>query len=128
MSSVTLVFETNELIVMTLNSQSKDWPEGLVSDVMKHLKEKHEPEDTTSLVDEKVELNKIRMNLTDDPKVLFDKITSAKTRFSTKTHKIKEEEQIAVTLKQVSMKFKHELTNEQRLKVDRGVSATVKHL
>ena len=36
------------------------------------------PEDVMSLVDEKVELNKIRMNFTDNPKVLLEKITSVK--------------------------------------------------
>ena len=54
-----------------------------------------------SLVDEKVELNKIRMSPSEDPKNLFDWITAVETQFNTKRHKIKEEEKIAVVLSQV---------------------------
>jgi len=51
-----------------------------------------------SLVNETVELNKIRMSSSENLKLLFDRIKSVETQFNTKTHKIKEEEKIAVIL------------------------------
>ena len=80
--------------------------------MIKQLKEKHMPEDKMNLVDEKVELNKIRINSTDDPKVLFDKITSVETRFSTKLHKIKEKDKIAIMLSQAPIQHESVLANE----------------
>ena len=112
MASLTLAFETDELIAMILSVQSTDWPEGLASDVIKKLKNKYKPQDIMSLVDKKVELNKIKMKATDDPKVLFDQITAVETRFQTKTHQIKEEDKIAIILSQAPMKYKTVLTNE----------------
>ena len=79
------------------------------------------------LVDENFELSKIRINSTDDPKALLDKITSVETRFSTKTHKIKEEKKTSVMLSQAPMKHKSALTKEQRLNADRRVIVTAKH-
>ena len=55
MASLTLAFETDELITMFLSIQSVDWPEGLACDIIKHLKEKYKPADIMSLVDEKIE-------------------------------------------------------------------------
>ena len=81
-----------------------------------------------SLVDEKVELAKIRMKPKDDPKVLFDQITVIEATFQRKTHKIKEEEKIAAIMSQAPMKCKTLLASEQRMKADHGVDVIVTNL
>ena len=80
-ASLTLAFETEDMIAIILSFQSVDQPEELASDVIKKLKDKFKFEDIMSLVDEKVELNKIKIKSIDDPKVLFDQITAVETRF-----------------------------------------------
>ena len=72
MASLTLTFKIDKLIIMILSLQSVNQLEGLASDVIKQLKKKYKPKDIISLVNEKVELNKIRMKSTDNLKLLFD--------------------------------------------------------
>ena len=78
-ASLILVFSTDELVAMILQAQLADWLEGLASEVVKQLKEKYKPEHIMSLVNEKVELNKIRMSPSENPKLLFDRIKSVET-------------------------------------------------
>ena len=80
------------------------------------------------MVDEKIELNKIHMSPSENPKCLFDKIKSVETRFNTKMYKTKEEEKIAVVLSQAPLQCKSTLTNEQRIKKSLGFDVTMKDL
>ena len=73
-ASLTLAFETDELTSIMLTAHSDECSEGLASEVIKKLKEKCKPDDIMSLVDEKMELKKVRMSPSENPKCLFDKI------------------------------------------------------
>ena len=66
MANLTLAFTTDDIISMMLTSQTSEWPEGLACNVVKELMRKHKPDDVMSLVDEKVDLNKIRMTSNDE--------------------------------------------------------------
>ena len=54
MANLSLVFTTDELIGMTLTSQTIEWHEGLSFSVAKELIKKYKPDDVMILADEKV--------------------------------------------------------------------------
>lgn len=112
MANLTLAFTSDELLRMILSAQTSEWPDGRACDVIKDLTKKYKPEDIMSLVDEKVELAKIRMSSDEEPKKLFDRIIAVETRFNTKTRQIAEAEKIAVVLSQAPKQYQGVLTSE----------------
>jgi len=128
MANLTLAFTSDELLGMIITAQTSDWPDGLACDVIKDLFKKYKPEDIMSLVDEKVELAKIRMSPNEEPKKLFDRIIAVETRFNTKTRQIGEAEKIAVVLSQAPKQYQGVLTSEQCLRRGLGLDVTMKDL
>ena len=71
MSSLALVFTTDELLDMILVTQDDDQPDRVTSKFIQQLQDKFQLVDTMALVDERIELNKIKMKKNKDSKKLF---------------------------------------------------------
>ena len=86
------------MLNLVIEAQSNEWPNGLACKVVKQLQEKYHLSDTMSLVDKRIELNKIKIGKNEHPKKLFNCIKAVETRFNTKTKKIKEKYKMVVVI------------------------------
>ena len=81
-----------------------------------------------SLVDEKMELGKMKIDKDEDPENLFNHIRAVETRFNAKTHETKEAESMAVVMSQAPKTCQAMLTSEQRMKKQLGIQVTMSNL
>ena len=124
-SCFTMAFTTESLIGLIYKAQDDIWPNGLAYRVVDELKAMYRPKDRISRVELRARLNKVKMNQTENPKVLFEQVAAIQNMFKSSELTIDDEEMIAVVLGQAPKCYTTVLATEQQI---RGDTLMLKHL
>jgi hypothetical protein len=83
MAQLTMAFVADAKLAMIYEAKSPtDWPNGKASCVVDSLFKKYCPQDTALLVELQEELNSVTMKPTDDPAVLFGKLSAIRIKYN----------------------------------------------
>jgi hypothetical protein len=109
MATLTMAFETENLFSLIYKTMSSDWPAGLAHEVVVQLFNKYSPDDRISRVELRTMLNGVSIKEAEDPSILFEQVSAIQNRYDTDTHKIEEEELIAVVMGAAPEKYCYHL-------------------
>ena len=73
--TMNLAIPTCRVIIHSSKMSNNDWPTGLAWDVMKRHKKKFKPDDIISIVELNSRLSKLKIKVSHDPDLLFDKLS-----------------------------------------------------
>jgi hypothetical protein len=82
MAQFTMAFTTDSDLAMIYEAESIAWPNGKASSVVDALFKKYSPQDTASLVELQHDLSNVKMKNTDDPAILFGKLSAIKNKYN----------------------------------------------
>jgi hypothetical protein len=122
LANFTMAFTSEGTISLVYKASTADWPDGLAHLVVVAMLNRYMPQDTVTRVELRQMLNKVSMKQNDDPRVIFEQISTIENRYTTGTQRIEKEDLIAVVLDAANKDYQAVLTCEQRVK---GVSVTL---
>ena len=73
-----MVFQTASLLDKVDQAKSNDWPDGLTKHIIARLKRDYQPINRISRVEITRKLNEASIKNNDDPKVIFEQISTIK--------------------------------------------------
>lgn len=92
-----------------------DWPKGLASDVVTLIMAKYRPQDATSLMSLRAELNNLTLGDDEDPRNLFGRIAKIKNRYNVPGTTVIPDEQLMATVMAIAPKEYQMLLTTVRL-------------
>ena len=113
MANLTMAFESEVAMTCVYEAMTEDWPSGLAHKVTSRLIKKYAPKDRMSRVEMRVALNNIAMRDDEDPCSIFEQIAEIKNRFQDASHKVDEDEFVAIVMEKAPERYKTVLTTEQ---------------
>jgi hypothetical protein len=124
-ANFTMAFTSEGTISLVYKAANADWPDGLAHLIVVAMLQRYMPQDTVTRVELRQMLNKVSMKTEDDPRGIFEHMSSIENRYTTPTQTIKKEDLIAVVLDAAANKYQSVLTCQQRAQ---GVGVTLMHL
>jgi hypothetical protein len=121
-ANFTMTFTSEGTISLVYKAATADWPDRLAHLIVVTMLQRYIPQDTVTRVELRQMLNKVSMKPNDDPRVIFEQISTIEDRYTTATQTIEREDLIAVVLDAAAKDYQAVLTCEQRV---RGQSATL---
>jgi hypothetical protein len=115
-SCMTAAFHDDGLLNLIEAAMTAKWPSGLAYKVVDELFKRYRPVDIISRVEMRTRLNNVHMKANDDPRILFDQLTSIQNAYNDATRKIDPDDLTAVVLEKAPDGYKSLLTAEQRNK------------
>ena len=116
MANFTMAFTTEGTISLVYKAETADWPDGLAHLIVSAMLQRYMPQDTVTRVELRQMLNKVTMKPNDDPRVIFEQLSTIENRYTTATQRIEKEDLIAVVLDAAAKEYQAVLTCEQRVK------------
>ena len=86
LAQLTMVFDTESLIKIINDCKTTDWPNELSHMAVTKLKNEYVPDDRIS----KIGLSAIMMNISNEPKYLFDKVAGTQRNFTSTNYTVSE--------------------------------------
>ena len=117
-SCFTMAFTTEALIGLIYKAQEDIWPNGLAYKVVEELKALYRPKDKISRVELRARLNKVKMNDSDNPRVMFEQLAAIQNMFKSSELEVDEEDLMAVILGQAPKAYANVLATEQQMRGD----------
>lgn len=121
-ANFTMAITSEGTISLVYKAATADWPDGLAHLIVVAMLQRYMPQDTVTRVELRQMLNKVSMKPNDDPRVIFEQISTIENRYTTATQTIETEDLIAVILDAAAKDYQAVLTCEQRV---RGQSVTL---
>ncbi len=121
-ANFTMAITSEGTISLVYKAATADWPDGLAHLIVVAMLQRYMPQDTVTRVELRQMLNKVSMKPNDDPRVIFEQISTIENRYTTATQTIEKEDLIAVVLDAAAKDYQAVLTCEQRV---RGQSVTL---
>ncbi len=88
MANFAMAFTSQGLMGLVYKAQSKEWPAGKASLVVKALMAKYMPTDGISHLELRQMLASVTMRDTDDPATLFEQVSAIENKYNTVTSRI----------------------------------------
>ena len=124
-TQLTIVFQTAGLLDNVNQAKTTDWPDGLASSIVTRLKRDYKPIDRMARVGMRRNMNEISMKNDDDPKVIFEQISTIRNHYAGSGVVVEEEDLMASEMEKAPERYTSVLAVEERV---RGNTLTLTHL
>ena len=112
-ASFTMAFQTESMMSMVYKSKTAEYPGGLAHLIVAQLLAKLQPKDKVARVEMRQALNKVSMKDHDDPRTLFEQISTIENKYAGFTKKVEEEDLLAAVIDAAPAAYKPLLAQEQ---------------
>ena len=124
-AQLTMAFQTAGLIDKVNQAKIMDWPDGLATSIVTRLKRDFQPIDRISRVEMRRKMNEVSMKNDDDPKVIFEQISTIRNHYAGSGVVVEDEDLMASVMEKAPAQYASVLAVEERVK---GNSLTLFHL
>ena len=111
MNIMTLAMETEELMAKVSASATDEYPSGLLCKLWEALENEYEPSDMIASAELLGTLMKLKLNKSEDPKKLGEKISAIQARYKSK---VSEEHKVAIVVNASGERYAETIRQEQR--------------
>ena len=80
-AQLTMAFQTAGLLDKVNQAKTTDWPDGLATSIVTRLKRDYQPIDRISRIEMRRKMNEVSMKNDDDPKVIFEQISTIRNHY-----------------------------------------------
>jgi hypothetical protein len=106
MACLTMAFTTDAAMSVVFKAKTTEWPGGLAWMVMDLMRKKYRPQDLVTRAELRNKLNNLSMADGDDPKVLFEEISTIENRYNIGTNRVDEADLIALVMQKAPKMYK----------------------
>jgi hypothetical protein len=106
MACLTMAFTTDAAMSVVFKAKTTEWPGGLAWMVMDMMRKKYSPQDLVTRAELRNKLNNLSMADGDDPKVLFEEISTIENRYNIGTNRVDEADLIALVMQKAPKMYK----------------------
>jgi len=124
-AQLTMAFHTAGLFDKVNQAKTTDWSDGLTTSIVTRLKGDYQPIDRISRIKMRRKMNKVSMKNDDDPKVIFDQISTIRNHYAGSGVVIEDEDLMASVMEKAPTQYASGLAVEVRV---RGNALTLFHL
>ena len=117
-AQLTMAFQTAGLLDKVNQAKTTDRSDGLATSIVARLKRDYQPIDRISRVKMRRKLNVVRMKNDDDPKVIFEQISTIRNHYAGSGVVVKDEDLMASVMEKAPEKYASVLAVEERVKGD----------
>ena len=112
---LTMAFQIAGMLDKVNQTNTADWPDILVTNIVARLKHDYQPIDRILRVETRRKLNEVSMNNYDDPKVIFEQMSTIKNHYAGSGVVVKDEDLMASITEKVPDKYTSNLVIKARV-------------
>ena len=125
MAHLTMAFGSEALLNKIASACTTDWPGGMAHVLITQIKNKCAPQDRMAVAERTTKLNSTKLNKGEDPARLFEAIKAIDNQYKDLSHKLTEDDKIAIVLGKGKTEYSVILANTAR---EKGTSLTIDDL
>jgi hypothetical protein len=123
MACLTMAFTTDAAMSVVFKAKTIEWPGGLAWKVMDLMRRKYRPQDLVTRAELRNKLNNLSMADGDDPKILFEEISTIENRYNIGTNRVDEADLIALVMQKAPKMYKSVIA-AQELRLGNALTLT----